>query len=574
MAQRVRDLKLEVQAEQDRKADKPERFRAVITDAAGNRTGTGSIWRNENQREVWFQAWGSGNLAWGLCDAIEPFIGLAVIVETDPFLGVTEVIRDDPVQRRTATTRVPVRASSEQDFAPGGRFQLWLQSEMIQPLATYPGTGLAVNVVVGEYEYFGTRKTYAGKSEFDISSHQPAGPSEHLLVGLYLDANNTLQTVAGSTVATSADAPEPTWPDGAFRLSVVDLDDSQTSITLADDIVDRRVVWTLTDVLGTITVKNTSGATASAGDVGYIDEAGEYKTTTVAFAEVNWCVVDIGGANNADIEVKRRGRVDVNYTGADPAGGDFLVTSTSAGDAQAQTTMRSEIFAVCLGAGSGGVVSALLLTQTREVHHTDPIRLYSVASHSATDFVATINGAPTTTSVVYNAPSAGHENVIVPAETHLGQAVLHNTTRGTTRLITAVDTGTNTITTVSSSDSWADTDTIKIESQTVTSGATAKFVEIDLSQQSVIPILARSIGVSVHTTSTGAVGLGVFMHPFETFSGIQQSAVQYTQISAELIAVSGNIRLRERKVCYRAEATGVGTKSTFINVEAYYLAAP
>lgn len=241
----TRDLELRQQENLDQKLDVAERFRAVIVDKVGNRTGTGTIWRDENRREVWYQAWGSGNIGWALCDNIEPVIGLGVIIAFEPLIGGFEVIRDDPIARLTATTRTTSKIVSEQDVGRGGgRFQLWIEPEMLQPLATYPGSGLAVSVVAGDYEYFGTRKTYAGKVDFDISSHQPAGPTEHLLVGIYLDAANTLQSVAGSTVVTSADAPEPTWPDGAFQLSVVDLDDSQTTITIDVDIANRRVLWT------------------------------------------------------------------------------------------------------------------------------------------------------------------------------------------------------------------------------------------------------------------------------------------------------------------------------------------
>lgn len=113
----------------------------------------------------------------------------------------------------------------------------------------------------------------------------------------------------------------------------------------------------------TILIKNTSGVSASANDVGYIDVNGEYKTTTTANLQAIWCVVIQGGANNSNIYVAIEGRVTVNYTGTAPDGisRKFLTTSTSAGNAQGLTSMRPEVFAIVPPGetGSGGQVSAL-----------------------------------------------------------------------------------------------------------------------------------------------------------------------------------------------------------------------
>jgi hypothetical protein len=242
----IRDLELSLKDEFSGKQDKPGKFRAVITDAAGNRTGSNTIWRNEPRREVWFQSWGSGSLGWALCDNIEPLIGLGVIVQFDEFIGRYEVLRDDPTQRDGNANRRSYRVVSDNDLIRGGRFQLWVESEMIQPLATYPGTGLAVSVVAGTYELNGIRTDYPGAENFSISALQPAGPNEHALIGLYLDSDNNLQSIAGTTVATGTAAPEPVWPsNNIIRLAAVDLDDSQTTLDLSADIDDRRVFVTV-----------------------------------------------------------------------------------------------------------------------------------------------------------------------------------------------------------------------------------------------------------------------------------------------------------------------------------------
>lgn len=324
----------------------------------------------------------------------------------------------------------------------------------------------------------------------------------------------------------------------------------------------------------TMIAKNTSGATANAGDVGYINEDGEYKTTTTAQAAISWVVVIIGGANNADIYITRRGRVNVNYTGSAPAAGDFLVTSTSAGLAQAQTTMRPEIFAVCLASGSGGVVSVLLLTQTVRVSYTSSNVLYRCNSHSSSTFVATINGSPTATSVVYNAPSSGNEDVIVPnASTELAKRRLYNSTRGTYRLITAVNTGTNTITTISSSDAWASGDTITLQDNDINDSLTPDIGSFDLSQQTEIPLLARAIEMNALISDTGGAGAFLQLHPLVAYNVSKLSNAVATQSTGQNYATVP-MDLINQKFGARQQATGTGTCLTILKVTGYYEAQP
>jgi len=330
------------------------------------------------------------------------------------------------------------------------------------------------------------------------------------------------------------------------------------------------------DDFETFVAKNTSGATASANDVGYIDSAGEYKTTTTANLDAEWCVVIQGAANNSDIYVAKRGRVTVAYTGSAPSAGDYLVTSTSAGDAQQQTTMRPEVFAVCTANGAGGTVSALLLTQTRPVKATNANNVIAVSGSSQSDFQSTINGAPTSTTVVYGTVTSGAENVInVASSSQLGKMVLHNTTRGTSRLISSVVTGTNTITTVSSTDSWADTDAIEIRSQTVDPGGAPYMIDIDLSQStSAIPATARSILLDVSNSDTGAAGRFFGTHPFETY-GASKQVLQYsrtlgTNRAYRTIAVS----LLQSRFCIRVDASGAGTAFYTVRLMGYDVAGP
>ena len=328
-----------------------------------------------------------------------------------------------------------------------------------------------------------------------------------------------------------------------------------------------------------LVVKNTSGATANASECGYIDSAGEYKTTTTANFEGNWCVVVSGAANNSDIVVARRGRVTIKCTASNSAG-NFLALSTTAGQAVASSTMRGECFAVVTtanGSGAGGTCTALLLTQTRFVPTSNSNFGYHIASHADTDFVATINGAPSTTSVVYNAPSSGSDTVIKPqSSSNYLKARLYNTTRGTYRLIDSVNTATKTITTVASTDSWASGDTIKIESQTITSGTTAKMIELDATQSaalSAIPATARAAVFEITVFDSSAVNKAVFLHPFETFASSKQTGGRNANTGASMLS-HATIKLINRVFGILSEAGGATSKTTALALTGYYEAVP
>lgn len=243
-----RDVKLRQQQRAAKKADAKPRYRAVLCAADGSRT-TGSVWADENSKRVWFQFFGSGGVGRARCEKIVPQLGLGVYVgKTDDGLE-WQVLEDDPFLRQTATDARNYQATAPADLQPGGRLFTWIYSKAITPLATYPSaTGLTVNVVAGDYPYLGTRKTFAGQNSIDLSASQPSS-GNHRYVGLYLDAANTLQTVNGTAVAVAADPVEPTWPAGAFRLSVVRIANPQTSIVFghddstANDILDKRMPW-------------------------------------------------------------------------------------------------------------------------------------------------------------------------------------------------------------------------------------------------------------------------------------------------------------------------------------------
>lgn len=247
MAISYRDVRRKTEKKLDEKQDKRTQFRAVVVDSLGNQSGAGDIWANQSQRRVWIMTVGGSQPFQVLCVRLTPVIGLGVIVGyADPLSRTLEVLRTDyEFLGPSNTTGTAYESPSNLDFLPGGRLQLWLDTRLIQSLAIYPNSsGLFVNVTDGDYIYQGERKTFNGQTNIDLSGSQPAGPDEHLYVGLYLDSSNTLATVDGATVATSADAPQPTWPAGAYRLGMVLLNDTQTSFSMADDVVNLKIPWT------------------------------------------------------------------------------------------------------------------------------------------------------------------------------------------------------------------------------------------------------------------------------------------------------------------------------------------
>lgn len=509
--------------------------------------------------------------------------------------------------------RSPLFAQHAPDHGWGSGDPDYVDSRRIKELMVRPAGEFKVNISPGRYGSGLGYAYFAGQQNYDLAAYQPAVAGTKRKIGLYLDSAGAVQVVEGGLVAVTAVIPELDWPAGVFRLVSVILFESKDFIdfeyvkqekalwinpvvtvsSLAASDGSPNPAWSV-DASGNLDnpgggimtapatesvfkVKNTSGAAAAVNEIGYLSELGEYKTTTTAALDASWCTVVIGGANNADIYVANRGRFTVKYTGTAPSAGHFLTTSTVAGSALRSTTMQPMIFAVCLGAGSGGLVEVLLLCNTPFFPVTNSNDIYRIDNHSSTLFIATINGAPLTTSVVYNAPSSGQEDCIVPqASTQLAKARLHNTTRGTYRLITAVNTGTNTIMTVASTDAWASGDTITIESQTVTSpSGLFKFVDLDLSQQTAIPVLARALMFEILKQETGTTSASTNIHSFDTFASSKEIGVTPSLVANSRIYRTIEVPLIQWVFTYRSFGTGTGTV-TFeqMKLMGYWMAAP
>lgn len=360
--------------------------------------------------------------------------------------------------------------------------------------------------------------------------------------------------------------------------------DGVTDVMASDvnDLQDAMVAVQTESQLKTLfKVKNTSGATVVANDVGYIDEKGDFKTTTTANLAATWAIVVTGGANNSQIMLCTRGRLLVNYrvAGGVPSINHFLVTSTTAGEANKQETMRPEIFAVCLANGAGGTVEVLLLTGTILTPFTSGNGILRITTSSDTEFVAKIDsggsGGLTATNVPYDTIASGDERdfLISPNDgTSLGRIIMHNTTKGNSRLVTTVDTANNKFATVSSTDDWADTNDITISSQVVVPGG-YEYMDIDLSQQTEIPLLTRALAIQLTAKDSGSVG-SCHTHPFETFASSKVISVNSQVATIFTYAHPTIMKLIGQKFNFAIFSSGAATADCAVAVFGYYLAVP
>lgn len=136
----------------------------------------------------------------------------------------------------------------------------------------------------------------------------------------------------------------------------------------------------------------------------------------------------------------------------------------------------------------------------------------------ASPFDGDIAGAPNATTVVYDGETK--ESMFTGLATYdgssyWGQIILHNTTRSNSRKIVSVNTGTNTITTTSSTDDWADDDVITCQSQT---NAQAGYIDIEVSDN----VATTTGSVFIFATFDDAEGnldgnRYVMFHPFATY---------------------------------------------------------
>jgi hypothetical protein len=335
-------------------------------------------------------------------------------------------------------------------------------------------------------------------------------------------------------------------------------------------------------------VRNSSGATANAGDVGYLAPSLSttgmtYLTTTTANFEGPLCVVVEGAANGSDIVVTRSANdITLNKTTFGISKGEFLVLSGTAGQVTDNIyQMRPGVLGMALETVGGGTttVRAKLLMNTLFVPVAPSADLYSCISHSNTDFVGKINGAPSGTSVIYDTITAGTEDVLVPSNTgQLAKLVLHNTTRGDSAYIADCDTTTNTITlTANAPAGWADNDDITVRSQTNTDTINScRFMDLYVSDTTVVPDLTYAIDVAFHNlVDTGAAQQFAYLHPFE--AGVTSKRLRAGSLGgASLMQAEASVPvpLINRRFQLLADASGSATMSHTLRLRGYWLKVP
>lgn len=353
-----------------------------------------------------------------------------------------------------------------------------------------------------------------------------------------------------------------------------------------DDLGTAAIRWKNTysvNVLGDLggrRIRNGSGATANAGDVGYITYDATYgliyNTTTTANFIGDWCAVVVGGANGADIYITKSGPMVLNYSGSAPAAGEFLTLGTSAGKVVTNASMRHEVVAIATAAGSGGTVAVKLLINSKTVSAINSNDLWTVVSQSDTLWTGTINGAPTATSVTLTTATGNLNCINQNAAGQLMQLRLRNITRGTYRLVTAVNTGTGVVTTVNTVDAWANTDSMTVESGTVTSGLAYKQMDLDMKtaiDAGTLPRLMRALNfiTQVNDTSTTASAF-LRWHPFETYSATKTQNVQSIPVASAYGFLNGVLPIIGGVVTMGCDASGAATATVACRLAGYILA--
>lgn len=363
-----------------------------------------------------------------------------------------------------------------------------------------------------------------------------------------------------------------TWVDNTDDVMASHPNNLQDSVVAIEDLRDYSLMR----------VKNDSGSTVAANDIGYLDASNNFQLTTTYALDANWVVVVAGAADGEDIIVTNKGRVTVILNG-NCSVGDFLYTSTTTKQAQPFSYPGPAIFAQALTAnasGAGGTCEALLLCNTRYVALTSAVEIHRIASSDDSDWRTTINGAPAGAVVTYTVGlTSGAENTIVPGDTnHLAKTRMFNETRSNYALVDTVDIGANTFTVTDADDiaDWVDTDVITARSQTCVRGGAAPFMyDADLSSadNTLIPATARVLEISTTAKDTGGTGAVLFAHSWEAYAG---SKVKQTPsyLANQNTFRNAAIPLFQQRFAFTLFASGAGTATMILQLAGWWEAVP
>lgn len=328
-------------------------------------------------------------------------------------------------------------------------------------------------------------------------------------------------------------------------------------------------------------IKNDAGSAVVAGDVGYLNELGDFKVTTTAYLNVPWVVVVAGAANGSNIIVARKGRVTITLNNNCDVG-NYLYTSTTTKQAVPHTYVRPGVLGVALtdnDAGAGGTCECLLLTGRVVKPLSSSEFIINIASASDSDWRSTQSGAPAGVVITYNvALTSGSEDTIVPTtSTALGKLILHNTTRGEEALIKSVNIGANTITVTDADDvtDWVNTNVLVVRSQTNTAApGGVYFFDIKFEDTSVIPALAVGFGAYISQSDSGAANAIHYIHPWKADAASERQTLRTQVAGIAYNVMTPMIPIIQRRFVTARNASGAGTLNASLRLLSVVEAVP
>lgn len=202
---------------------------------------------------------------------------------------------------------------------------------------------------------------------------------------------------------------------------------------------------------------------------------------------------------------------------------------------------------------------------------TDSNEFFRFQTMTLAIFTATINGAPSGATLVYNAPSAGAENELAQydgtgAQTanNLCGIVLRNTTRGTEAIISNVNLATNTITlTANVPAGWASGDTI-----TTDAGLGSSFRAAEIKSTSVIPSGATQLLLFVQVVDT-AGSIQAWIQEYTTFAAAKTWVVAHTAGANLGLTSLVTVPLTSRRILYQVRSPAGNTATLLARIIGY-----
>lgn len=228
----VQDLERKRQRDAQKDPGK-QAITAFITQVNGTVRGSrGWNWLN-------FQPEGGGNPGQARNDGrIQEQSGLRVQIKYIDDIAVTVKVDYDlhENQNNDGSYRSPKFAQHAMDHGWASGDPDYLDIRRILPLMIKPiGQSVKVKIYGGYYHFLGETRYYPGTTELDLSNFQPAVSGTKAKVGIYLDNEGSLQTIAGLIVAKSAlTIPNPDFPNGGFVLGLVIVKEDQAWVDFTD----------------------------------------------------------------------------------------------------------------------------------------------------------------------------------------------------------------------------------------------------------------------------------------------------------------------------------------------------